>query len=134
MDDLTRKIQDLVDRYCATGPADIPEPDRDEIVAEALRRDAIHQPWQTMADILEDATETSLLLITAQLEHAIKHYPNGAEAERKIGQAVQTLARQRYSGWLHERVTEAATTSRARQGRQMAELEADARIHARKEG
>jgi hypothetical protein len=133
MDDLTRKIQDLVDRYGATGVADIPEPERDELVADKLREDATDNPWQAFADIFEDATDTALLRILAHIGQGIR-MGQTAEIEREIGRAAITLARQRYFGWLTRQIEEAATTSRARQGRQMAELETDARIHARKEG
>lgn len=131
-EDLTRKIQDLVDQYGATGVSDIPAPERDELVADKLREDATDNPWQSFADIFEDATEVALLKILAHIGQGIR-MDYTAEIEREIGRAAITLARQRYSGWLTQQVEEATITSHARQGRQMAELETDARIHASKE-
>jgi len=131
-DELTRQVQDLVDQYGATGVADIPLPERDGLIADKLREDATDNPWQTLSDCLEDASETNLMAILARIGNGIQNHTS-AESEREVGMAVVTLARQRYGEWLERQVTEAATTSRARQIRKMADLETDARIHARKE-
>jgi len=130
MDDLTRQIQELVDRYEAADPTDLPQPERDELLAAKIEQDVrekgAHQAW---ADIFEDTGPTTVINLLAKVGDGIKFRSGGQE----LGSRIIQLARGYYAEWLKAQIEQAAATSNVRQGRKLADLETDSRINARKE-